>query len=257
MRVVLGFLSGLLGMLAGWFALAMLVISLAGPDRDGGIAMGAFFDIGPFGGLVGFVIGVGLFIKLGIVREGVEPGIVREGVSLGIVREGVSLPDAALPTAAAPQARTRISRPFAVAILALAGGLAWWGWYELIRSPYLTHGFMTLNLQFKLPSGAPLPPDVHDVHIEVWEGDRQTDVMLGKLWHGHEGDRQVILASTTLSMKTSTRTVSLELPGLPEQTWRLELSSDPDPTAGYSRWRVPGGGSSATVEMNFRLSADR
>ena len=128
MRFVLGFLSGLLGMLAGWFALAFLVISLAGPDRDGGIAMGAFFQIGPLGGLVGFVIGVWLFIKIGIVREGVKKGVVREGVSKDIVREGVSPADAALPTAAAGPARTRISRPFAVAILALAGGLAWWGW---------------------------------------------------------------------------------------------------------------------------------
>jgi hypothetical protein len=102
-----------------------------------------------------------------------------------------------------------------------------------------------------------LPSDVKDVHIGVWEGGRQTEVMLGELWHGHEGDRQVILASATLMMKTRTRTVVLELPGLPEQTWRLDLSSDPDPTAGYSRWRVSGSGSSARVEMNFRLSADR
>ena len=47
---------------------------------------------------------------------------------------------------------------FAVAVLALAGGLAWWAWYELIRSPYLTHGFMTLDLQFRLPPGMVLPP---------------------------------------------------------------------------------------------------
>src|ERR1700722_3913367 len=100
MRFILGLLSGLLGMLTGWFALAILVISLAGPDRDGGIAMGAFFEIGPIGGLVGFVIGVWLFIKKGIVRERASPA------------------DAALPIAAARLARTRISRPFAVAILA-------------------------------------------------------------------------------------------------------------------------------------------
>jgi hypothetical protein len=239
MRVVLGFLSGVLGMLAGWVALASLVISLAGQDRDGGIAMGAFFQIGPIGGLVGFVIGVWLFTKKGIVRERASP------------------PDAALPTAAAPLPRTRISRPFAVAILALAGGLAWWGWYELIRSPYLTHGFMTLNLQFKLPSGSALPADVKDVQIGVYEGDRQTDATLGELWHGHDGDRPVILASAELSMKTRARTVILELPGLPRQTWELDLSSDPDPTPGYTPWRLPGSGPSARVEMNFRLSADR
>jgi hypothetical protein len=47
MRIVLGFLSGLLGLLAGWFGLAFPVIAVVGPDREGGVAMGAFFDIGP------------------------------------------------------------------------------------------------------------------------------------------------------------------------------------------------------------------
>jgi len=55
MRFILGFLSGVIGLLAGWFGLAALVIGLSGPDRDGGVAMGAFFNIGPIGGLVGFV----------------------------------------------------------------------------------------------------------------------------------------------------------------------------------------------------------
>ena len=39
MRFIIGFLSGVLGMLAGWFALAALVIAVSGPDRDGGIAI--------------------------------------------------------------------------------------------------------------------------------------------------------------------------------------------------------------------------
>ena len=118
MRFVLGFLSGVLGMFAGWCGLAMLAISLAGPDRDGGIAMGAFFQLGPIGGLVGFVLGVWLFVKLGIVRQRASPS-----------------PDAVPATTAAQPSRTRISRPYAVVSLALAAGLAWWGWYELIRSP--------------------------------------------------------------------------------------------------------------------------
>jgi uncharacterized membrane protein YfcA len=42
MRFVIGFLSGVLGMLAGWTGLAVLVIALAGPDRDGGLAMEPF-----------------------------------------------------------------------------------------------------------------------------------------------------------------------------------------------------------------------
>ena len=70
MRVVLGFLSGVVGMLAGWFGLAFLVIGLAGPDRDGGVAMGAFFNIGPLGALIGFGVGVWLFVKFGLVAQG-------------------------------------------------------------------------------------------------------------------------------------------------------------------------------------------
>ena len=70
MQIVLGFLSGVVGMLAGWFGLAFTVIALAGPDRDGGVAMGAFFNIGPLGALIGFGVGVWLFVKFGLVAQG-------------------------------------------------------------------------------------------------------------------------------------------------------------------------------------------
>jgi hypothetical protein len=150
-----------------------------------------------------------------------------------------------------------VSRTFAVAVLVLTGGLAWWAWYELIRSPYLTHGFMTLELQFRLPPGMALPPDATDVHIAVGEGQQHAGVMLGARWHGTDGDRRVILASATLSRKTSRRVVNLELPGVPEQIWQLDLPSDPDPTPGYSPWRLASSTPAPKIEMNFRLSADR
>jgi hypothetical protein len=226
MRFILGFLSGVLGLLAGWFGLAALVIGLAGPDRDGGLAMGAFFNIGPIGGLVGFAAGVLLFIKIGLVSQ------------------GPSSPEAERSDAAPAPAQTRVSPAFAVAVLVLAGSLAWWAWYELIRSPYLTRGFMTLQLQF-------------DVHIAVEEGQQHAIVMLGARWHGTDGDRRVILASATLSRKTSRRVVNLEIPDVPEQTWQLDLPGDPDPTPGYSPWRFPNSTSAPKIEMNFRLSADR
>ena len=150
-----------------------------------------------------------------------------------------------------------MSRIFAVAVLALAGGLAWWAWYELIRSPYLTHGFMTLQLQFRLPPGMALPPDATDVHIVVEEGPQQSDVLLGASWHGTDGDRRVILASATLDRKTSRRGVTLAFPGVPEQSWQLDLPNDPDPTPGYSPWRLASRTSAPKIEMNFRLTADR
>ena len=246
MRFIIGFLSGVLGMLAGWVGLAALVVALAGPDRDGGIAMGAFFNIGPIGGLIGFVAGVLLFVKFGTLAQATSSA-------------QVTLPPDAerSDTASAPlPARTRVSRPFAVAVLLIVAGLAWWGWYELIRSPYLTHGYMTLELQFRLPSGMALPADATDVHITVEEGQRYSDVTLGRSWHGTDGDHRVILAHTTLSYKAIRRVVSLEIPGVPEQTWRVDLPSDPDPTPGYSPWRLANGAPAAKIEMNFSLSAD-
>ena len=251
MRFIIGFLSGVLGMLAGWAGLAALVVALAGPDRDGGIAMGAFFNIGPIGGLIGFVAGVLLFVKFGTVAKAAASA---QPPSSPDVERSDAVP-ASHPAPAL--ARTRVSPIFAVAVLVITAGLAWWGWYELIRSPYLSHGFMTLELQFRLPSGMALPPDASDVHIAVDEGRQQTDVMLGRSWHGTDGDHRVILASATLSYKTSRRVVHLELPGVPEQTWQVDLPSDPDPTPGYSPWRLASAAAAPKIEMNFHLGADR
>jgi hypothetical protein len=105
MRVVLGFLSGVLGGIAGCFALAALTMALSGPDRNGDIAMAAIFVIGPFGGFAGFVAGMLPFSNLVVVRQ------------------------------AASGSRTRISRPYAGVVLAIAGAvawLAWLAWYELM-----------------------------------------------------------------------------------------------------------------------------
>jgi hypothetical protein len=240
MRYVFAILCGLIGALGGWFGLAFLVIVLSGPDRDGGIAMGAFFTIGPIGGVLGFIAGVWLFNKIGVIRETVPP--------LGVEGSGTTIE---------PPARTRISRPFAALLVAIAFGLAWWTWYELIRSPYLTHGFMTLNLQFRLPAGMALPPSKEDVHIDVAEGQFHPEVWLSQSWHGHDGDRQVILVSVDLMYKTSNRDVSLSLPGMTPLSWRLDLPSDPDPMPGYSPWRLADSASATKIEMNFRLTASQ
>jgi hypothetical protein len=246
MRFILNILAGLLGMIAGWVGLAALVISLSGEDRDGGIAMGALFEIGPIGGVIGFIAGAWLINRLGMVRAPASP--------LPTAAPASEAPAGAAPAGAV--AGKHISRPFAIAIIAIAGFLAWWGWYEFIRSPYLSHGYMDLNLQFELPPGTALPADASDVQINVSEGGEETEAMLGAAWHGHIGDRHVILATAMLSMKTSTRIVTLSLPGLPEQSWELGLSSDPDPMAGFSAWQAPDGDGAAPVEMNFQLTAD-
>jgi hypothetical protein len=225
MRIVLGILSGIVGMIAGWFGLAMLVISTAGFDRDGGIAMGAFFQIGPIGGLVGFAAGVWLFVKVGLAR--------------------------------ARGAGRRISRPFAIAILAIVGGLAWLTWYELIRSPYLSHGYMTLTLQFRLPAKLAAPAEAGDIGINLDEGARSWPAYpSGDAWLKRDGDRAVILASVSMMYKTSQRVVTFAMPGAPPQSWTLDLANDPDPMPGHSGW-LPSSRAPDAIELNYQLTADR
>jgi MFS family permease len=238
MRFILGFLSGLLGALAGWSALAALVIMLAGPDRDGGIAMGAFFGIGPIGGVAGLIAGIWLFVRFGLVRS--------------------ATPQPPAETSdAAPRRARRLSAPFAATVLLTVAVLGYWGWYELIRSPTLSHGFMTLAIEFRLPPGMSLPDNGEDVHIEIEEAKGYADPMLPANWRAHDGDRRAIIAWTLLMYKTRHRAVSLTLPDVPTQRWSIDLPSDPDPTPGFSPWRVASEPSQAKIEMHFRLSADR
>jgi MFS family permease len=247
MRIVLGFLSGVVGMLAGWFGLAFAVIALAGPDRDGGVAMGAFFNIGPVGALIGFAVGVWLFVKFGMVAQGAP-------VAAAPSAEPAS---ASSPGTVAAPAKARISRSFAVVVLAIVGALAWWAWYELIRSPYLTHGDMTLALQFRLPADMAAPAEAKDVQIVLDERGRHWPAYLNEAgWRAHQGNRAVILASVSMMYKTSRRVVTLSMPGAPAQSWTLDLSSDPDPTPGYTAW-LPSRDAPNPIELNYRLTGDR
>lgn len=238
MRIILGFLSALLGALAGWSGLAALVVMLAGPDRDGGIAMGAFFDIGPIGGVAGLIAGIWLFVRFGLVRDAAPQ------------------PDAEAADAVPPRA-TLLSFPFAITVLTIAAVLGYWGWYEFIRSPYLSHGFMTLQIEFRLPAGMTLPDKEEDVHIEVEEATGHANAMLPANWRAHDSERKAIISTVTLMYKTRHRAVSLTLPDVPTQRWPIDLPSDPDPTPGFSPWRTASELSPAKIEMHFRLSADR
>ncbi len=249
MRLILGFLSGVVGMLAGWAGLAILVVALAGPDRDGGIAMGAFFTIGPIGAVIGFAAGIFLFVKFGLVARPMAPE--------GQQPAGAEPASAPPPGVAVTPGARRISRSFAAVLLAIVGTLAWWGWYEFIRSPYLTHGFMTLALQFRLPENIAAPTDPKDVKILLDEGGHFWPAELSENgWRGHQGSRVVILTTVSMSYKANRRTVTLSMPGVPSQSWTLDLPNDPDPTEGYTDWR-PSSSATDAIDLNYRLTADR
>jgi hypothetical protein len=247
-RLILGILSGLIGMLAGWFGLAVLLIGLFGPDRDGGLAMGAFFNIGPIGGVIGFIVGVLLFGWKGVTRE--NPQLPAEAVLDH-------------PPKPAPK---RVSRPFAFVVLAITGSLVAWGWYEFIRSPYLTHGAdaeMTLSMQFRLPPEINLLAHPDDIELAVEDGEGHASVYYGEKWFGPakwhvvDGDREVLFASAELNKITYWRKVTLRLPNVPEEVWTLELRADPYPVLEYTPWREANGARASKFEMRFRLTADR
>ena len=253
MRVIIGFLAGILGMLAGWFGLAFAFVALAGPDREGGVAMAAFFNVGPIGAVIGFIVGVLLFVKFGLTARGAASAAAPSLEPASAPSDGAAAP----PPQRAASSPKRIFRPFAVVVLTIVGGFAWWGWYEFIRSPYLTHGFMTLALQFRLPPDVAAPAEVKDIEILLDEGGRTWPGYVNEGgWLGHEGSRAVILATVSMEYKTSRRTVTLTIPGAPPQSWTLDLPSDPDPTPGYTPWR-PSSGSPNAIELNYRLTADR
>lgn len=116
---------------------------------------------------------------------------------------------------------------------------------------------MTLEFEYRLPTGMILPDNKEDVQIEVEEARGYATALLPANWRAHDGDRVAIIASASLMYKTRHRLVSLTLPGIPTQSWPIDLPSDPDPTPGYSPWRVASAPSQAKIEMHFRLSADR
>jgi hypothetical protein len=198
--------------------------------------MGAFFDIGPIGGVAGLIAGIWLFVRFGLVRPPLLPAEISD---------------------AAPHRATRLSFPFAATVVLIVAILGWWGWYEFIRSPNLSHGFMTLQIEFRLPAGMNLPDKEEDVQIEIEEASGHAEAMLPPNWRAHDGERRAIIATASLMYKTRHRAVSLTLPDVPTQRWPVELPSDPDPTPGFSPWRLASGPVLAKIEMHFRLSAER
>ena len=110
MYIVVAFLTGVLGMAAGWIGLVLLVVSTLPMGNDGGGAMAAIFFMGPIGVVAGFVAGVLAFRRFGLARPAAPEGE----------------PD---PESAA----RRLSPPFAVVVTTLTAVLLGWAWSEVLR----------------------------------------------------------------------------------------------------------------------------
>jgi hypothetical protein len=101
------------------------------------------------------------------------------------------------------------------------------------------------------------PAEAKDVQIVLDERGQRWPAYLNEAgWREHQGNRAVILVSVSMMYKTSRRVVTLSMPGAPSQSWTLDLSSDPDPTPGYTAW-LPSRDAPNPIELNYRLFADR
>lgn len=78
MTIVYAFLAAIAGAIAGWFGSATLYMSLmlatGASDREGALAMGAFFGVGPIGGVIGALAGAGLVLYFRRRSEGPKTG---------------------------------------------------------------------------------------------------------------------------------------------------------------------------------------
>jgi MFS family permease len=220
MRVFLSCLAGLVGLIAGWAGVALLVLlPSGGGDQALGKAVTFFLLIGPIGGLAGLILGVWL-------------------ANVWLNRKG------------------RASWLYTVVILLLAVEVVGlWRSFQPLPPPPDTNPVMTLELQFRLPPDMALPPRPSDVRIEVAEHWQAFEwARLSEPWHGQEDGRLVIFATiSTQTRPTEGRAVKLTLPGPLVGYWSLDLR---DPISDLSPWRLPNTSSNdMKVEMRYRLHA--
>lgn len=78
MTFVYAILAAIAGAAAGWFGSAMLYMSVmlatGASDREGALAMGAFFGVGPIGGVTGALAGAGLVLYFRRGNDGPKMG---------------------------------------------------------------------------------------------------------------------------------------------------------------------------------------
>lgn len=139
MTILRAAIGGIVGLLVGYFAAAVLssiVLGLFGAsDFEGGRGMAAVFGFGPLGGLLGLVGG----IWLGLRRGGAQP------IGKTLARAGIAL----------------------LAIVALAaGGLALYYFAIPHRLEYDQAG-ASLEFELRAPMGFALPDDPYKIEVTL------------------------------------------------------------------------------------------
>jgi hypothetical protein len=207
-------IAGILGLTAGWIIAVAVLIGfgavLGVADRDGGLAMTAFFVIGPFAGLIGLIAGVWLALRR-YNRRGLAGLAAHVAVTLLIV----------------------------AALSAATAGVFW------INRPYVASNALPPSLKFeiKLPKGASAPALVSQaeayarrspVELQTSENTMSAEIESVR----EEDGRFVVSGRVEMYYRTRERLLVLKQSS-GDVVFGIKLGATPEHSDQFSAWQPP------------------
>jgi hypothetical protein len=214
MSYLVAAIAGIFGLVAGWAAVAAVIIGLGSvlgvAGGDGGLAMTAFFAAGPIGGFIGLVAGVWLALRR-YGASGVAPLIAHVIVSLAAVG----------------------------ALSAAVAGVFW------INRPYVSTSGLPPSLLFeiRLPNDAAVPALVSraDAHARRSPIELQTseNTMSAEIESIATADGSPVVAGRVeMYYRTRERLLVLKQPS-GDVIFEVNLGATPQQTPDFGPWQPP------------------
>jgi hypothetical protein len=214
MKYLVPSIAGILGLAAGWIIAVAVLIGFSAvlgvADREGGLAMMAFFGVGPFAGLIGLIAGVWLALRR-YNRRGLAALAAHVAVTLLIV-----------------------------AALAAATAGAFW-----INRPYVASNALPPSLMFeiKLPRGTSAPALVSQAEayarrspIELQTSENTMSAEIDAV--REEDGRSVVSGRVEMYYRTRERFLVLKQSS-GDVVFEIKLGATPEHSDQFSGWQPP------------------
>jgi hypothetical protein len=214
MKYIVPSIAGVLGLAAGWIIAVAVLLGvstvLGVADRDGGLAMMAFFGIGPFAGLVGLIAGVWLALRR---------------------VNGTGL--------AALTAHVAVTLLIGAALSAATAGVFW------INRPYVASNALPPSLRFeiKFPRGASAPALVSQaeayarrspIELQTSENTMSAEIEAVR----EEDGRSVVSGRVAMYYRTRERFIVLKQSSS-DVLFEIKLGATPEHSEEFSAWQPP------------------
>ncbi len=227
MTILYAVIAAIAGAAAGWFGSALLfmaiMLAVGESDREGALAMGAFFSVGPIGAAAGALIGAGLVIYIRRGREG-------------------------------PRLNRTVLIVLAVVAAALYGGYSWLN--SGMDKPQFPERGPKPILNFEIDvadSGWPTPAD-YDGRIELHTFDRL--IYPDKIAQKHENETHRVAGRIPLLHKYDRRQFAYWISTSEVHYFELKLGKVPQAEDDYGHWFVADNIGSRITGASKRADAD-